>query len=506
MPHDFKFERLPLGAYQVYLEGAHLGEVAKLGREWSSRVPEDSHPTPADRRTRHAAAERLIGMRQSRTAMAEREQPAPVPDGYELVAALDLKHRDVVITPARLTDAGEVRAWSDYGPRTVSRVRTSRATSVVSFEANEAGTDRWPHMGKPEPRQIARRIETVQTRAAAAAATRHFSATMSDFDFVTLILFQAQAEKERSDVYAYENRPWTFYDPALSKRTATLAGMRELLEQHACEIAAWWATDNGTKSSIAFRRHRAGQDRRAEHNALWAVLRHFDDEFFTLASRELAEKFRTRGPGARNRATPSAPQRGTSYRRCLPYPLNCAEQRCTSAIRAFQRPAPPPAHSTSTRHGNEKTMTAPTADNTPFDRYTDAEHAREAAALEMHAVLAATLAAMFRRGAYVRLLTRDDDDTDLSLGWILDAEGEEVYDFETDTDLPEVPPEIAAAWGGRDYRDYHLLNSVLYNIRDAGTYFPDLPEELCPEHSDWNPCIPLPATAVGDDETSVEQA
>ena len=146
-------------------------------------------------------------------------------------------------------------------------------------------------------------------------------------------------------------------------------------------------------------------------------------------------------------------------------------------------------------------MTATAVGSTAFDRYVEAEHARDAAALEMFSVLTSTLAAMFRRGRYVRLLTHDDD-TDVSLGQVLAADGDEVYDFElhATVDLPELAPELISAWGGRDYRDIAVLNSVLYDIRSAGTYLPELPDNLCPSPAfqflrEWNPCLPLMTAA-----------
>jgi hypothetical protein len=292
MNAEFRFTRLPLGGYQVHsADATYLGDVAKGRDGWSSHFPGDEKPTPADRCTRQAAAERLAAVRTMREKTAERERPAVVPAGYELVDVDALERGDIVITPSRLTSSGKVAAWSPQ-PREVCKSEGH----TVGFDYDPWNRDehRFPHM-IDWCRVVARRIETAETRAAteAKARMRHHSPALSDFDFMELLDFACRVDHEHSAEYAFANWTWTFEAPELNERAATLEGMLALIAEHSGVIAAFWRTRPGPLVTDLMSAHAHEIQHRKEFNALWAVRRHFQDCFYTLDSAEHAEHLRT---------------------------------------------------------------------------------------------------------------------------------------------------------------------------------------------------------------------
>lgn len=157
----FTFERLPGGDYQVREDaGGILGQVGRGRGGWWSRPSGDTEATPADRPTRQGAAERLVLIRHVRAISTKENRPAPVPDGFEIVDAAEVKPGDVVLTADRLTGDGQVKAWSRYGPRVVREVTlpVRGPGAVLGWVNHGAAGCEWPGMAIGEGwRRVARR-------------------------------------------------------------------------------------------------------------------------------------------------------------------------------------------------------------------------------------------------------------------------------------------------------------------------------------------------------------
>lgn len=157
----FRFTRTGPGVYTVRDEqGVLLGAVQRGRWGWASQPDGDLAPTPADRPSRQSAAERLVLIRHVRAVAAEQNRPAPVPDGFEIVDATEVRPGDVVLTADRLTGNGAVKAWSKYGPRTVEEVTlpVHGPGAVLGWVHDGAPGREWPGMAIGDGwRQVARR-------------------------------------------------------------------------------------------------------------------------------------------------------------------------------------------------------------------------------------------------------------------------------------------------------------------------------------------------------------
>lgn len=243
----FTYTTRAQGGYEVRDEyGTYLGDVERGRSGWSSRVPEDAAPTPADRKTRQDAAERLVLIRSMRRG--NEDVVTTVPAGYELVDATLIQTTDVVLTPAFIHPNGSVIAWYARGPRTVYAARATESLHTgtmvqLTFDLDRTGGGRHrdPYLGSGPWRQVARRIETTETRAATAAeaARYRFSRTLTDFDFMVLVDFEARVRSEHSATYAFANWPFIFEDPGLNDRAADLEGLLALCAQYRGELDAW---------------------------------------------------------------------------------------------------------------------------------------------------------------------------------------------------------------------------------------------------------------------------
>jgi len=294
---EFRFDLLPVGGYKVYnTDGTYLGDVKKAYRGgWSSRVPEDDEPTHADRPTRYEAAKRLVLIRSMRVQRAEEDRGVGVPDGYELVEVGGLRRRDVVRTPMRFTRAGNTAAWSQ--PRSVCESRTQRKLTSVSYDRANPHSDRFSYMvaDNDRGRMVARRIETAESLAAAAAeaARHHFSAAMADFDFMELLDFVCRVQNEHSATYAFANWTWTFDAPELNERASSLPGMLDLEREQHASIERFWRSHPGELAHAEISTHTDEIRHRKDHAALWAARRQFDDYFYTVETPDRAEQLRT---------------------------------------------------------------------------------------------------------------------------------------------------------------------------------------------------------------------
>lgn len=336
----FTFTQCPSSGYQVYsTDGAHLGDVERRGRSgWSSRLPEDAERTPADSDTRREAAERLIVMRANRDYRAELNTPAPPPEGYEVIDASVLKRGDLILTPQRVTEAGEAGSWS-FTPLTVCRAKAFRTVVSINFEFDPAtpGEHRWSHIASGRCRLVARRIETEETRAAAAAAAtvRHHS-SLTDFDFMTLIDWHYRVANEHSATYAFANWEWRFDAPELNERTRTLQGMLAFEAEYAADVDRF-ERRHSVAACHGWISWRSDETRhREEHAALFAARRDFDDEFIILKDAEHAEQWRTATGAYAARAVYSRTEPGGEWIECtgpiLPAAQPASAARLTQII------------------------------------------------------------------------------------------------------------------------------------------------------------------------------
>lgn len=156
---EFTFTRTPDGAYQVRdRDGLLLGTVRKGGLGgWYCTAAGDSAQNPGDSPSRLRAAQRLVGIAQSRAAHEADNRPAPIPDGFELVALADLQPGDVIRCSRESTRAGVTRSWSVH-ERVVERVHRFEhgQCAVIWFEPpTPPGHDR--HLLYPARLGIVRR-------------------------------------------------------------------------------------------------------------------------------------------------------------------------------------------------------------------------------------------------------------------------------------------------------------------------------------------------------------
>ena len=137
----------------------------------------------------------------------------------------------------------------------------------------------------------------------------------------------------------------------------------------------------------------------------------------------------------------------------------------------------------------------------PYDELLAARRAAEAAAPRLLELVAATIAALFSEAAWLSLhygevFWAHEDDT--RLGAVLDARGAVLHDFATTPldhqHLPgrQVPKEVEAAWGGREYRSASVLEAAVQDARAHGAHFRTLPEDLEVEGAGSAPCLAMP--------------